>query len=115
MIMSSTKSMRCFSSNVQSVLISLIILMFSGNGCFFFVNTVEFVKATELNALSPRVVFTKQGPVQGFLGPGNVGAHYKPQTDGSYAFRHYSGRPVIEVSYRILLSFCISFLTQCQF
>ncbi|CAL8114294.1 unnamed protein product [Orchesella dallaii] len=96
MIMSSTKC-RSRSSNVLPVLISFIVLIFSGNGSFFFINTLGFVKATELNSLSPRVVFTKQGPVQGFLGPGNVGAPYKPQTGGSYSFGFFSGKPVIEI------------------
>ncbi|CAL8114258.1 unnamed protein product [Orchesella dallaii] len=96
MIMSSTKC-RSRSSNVLSVLISFVVLIFSGNGSFFFINTLGFVKATELNFLSPRVVHTKQGPVQGFVGPGNVGAHYKLQPDGSYSLRHYKGIPVIEI------------------
>lgn len=87
-----------------SVFVSfLLVLSLPDYHCLQFKTIGVLVEASELTSLSPRVVFTKQGPVQGFLGPGNVGAHYQPQTDGSYTFRHYSGRPVVEVSD---ISFC---------
>lgn len=69
----------------------------------FLLVAISTTDATDLNSHSPRVVFTKQGPVQGFLGPGNVGVHYQPQPDGTYAFRHFSGRPIIEVPICFLL------------
>jgi hypothetical protein len=56
------------------------------------------VKCYELTQMSPRVVFTKQGPVQGFIGPRVNNPHHLPQLTGSnFNIRQYGGRPVVEV------------------
>lgn len=94
----SSKRKLCSRVSFVSMFLSFLLSLLPNHSLHF---PGLLVEATELTSLSPRVVFTKQGPVQGFLGPGNVGAHYQPQTDGSYTFRHYTGRPVVEVRFSV--------------
>lgn len=45
--------------------------------------------AYPLNEMSSRIVFTKQGPVQGYLGP--------PPLYPSVPWQHLGGRPIVEI------------------
>ncbi|XP_035714842.1 neuroligin-4, X-linked-like isoform X2 [Folsomia candida] len=66
----------------------------------------EVSSASTLHNMSPRVVFTKQGPVQGFLGPADSGIYHTPHyssggsgsgRDRGFDMRQYNGKPIIEI------------------
>lgn len=72
----------------------------------------EVSSASTLHNMSPRVVFTKQGPVQGFLGPADSGIYHTPHyssggsgsgRDRGFDMRQYNGKPIIEVRLDIFL------------
>jgi hypothetical protein len=76
---------------------------------FFF--SILLVECYDKLEMSPRIVFTKQGPVQGFLGPANVLGgynqlpHYSSGGNTDFNLRHYNGRPLVEVLYRMSFNF----------